>query len=267
MPNTQNSDRLRLILNKPMERHNLWVSLRKTISKYEEHFKSSPSIFNKINEKYSDWFDENNFDYKYRGIGTDLTKMSQRELKYRVETKSKTDLGKKLQIQQTRLFSKNYKKYYYKTPNKNDFHLIKYLNNWGFFTERFNDGGLCSICGNNTDRNHVTNWCTEFNSIREKTRKKVTEITGQQVVRNLEKSLLAMYHQPRTLECGKAMKAQECIKTFAYEIKKQYKLYYNKHLKKNEEFNKKKKEIERERRINMKEERNKEKKKEKDKAK
>ena len=52
---SQNSDRPRLILNKPMENHQLWVSLMKTIKKYEKHFNEIPTIFDETNRKYSEW--------------------------------------------------------------------------------------------------------------------------------------------------------------------------------------------------------------------
>ena len=46
-----------------------------------------------------------------------------------------------------------------------------------FFNERLNDEGLCSICKNATSRTHVTNSCSEFNLLREKTRTEVLNIT------------------------------------------------------------------------------------------
>ena len=81
-------------------------------------------------------------------------------------------------------------------PNKQDFACLKYPNNWGFFKERLNDEGLCSICKKKTSRTHVTNSCPEFNLLREKTRTDVLNITELRKVADLEKALLSMYHQP-----------------------------------------------------------------------
>ncbi len=49
--NQLNSNRLRLILNRPKERHTIWVIL-KTLKKYKEHFRKELDLFRKKDSKY-----------------------------------------------------------------------------------------------------------------------------------------------------------------------------------------------------------------------
>jgi hypothetical protein len=53
--NQVNSDRLRVILNRPIDRNYLWVLMRKNIRKYKNHFGEDPWIFNKIDFEYTNW--------------------------------------------------------------------------------------------------------------------------------------------------------------------------------------------------------------------
>ena len=50
--NQVNSDRLRTIQNSPLDRHCLWVIMRKSMRKYKNHFGQEPWIYNKVNLGY-----------------------------------------------------------------------------------------------------------------------------------------------------------------------------------------------------------------------
>jgi len=49
LSNQVDSDRLRIILNRPLDRHSLWVLMRKNMKKYKDHFREEPWMYNKIN--------------------------------------------------------------------------------------------------------------------------------------------------------------------------------------------------------------------------
>ena len=55
LSNQVNSNRLRIILNRPLDRHFLWVLMRKNIRKYKNHLNEEPLIYNKINLEYKKW--------------------------------------------------------------------------------------------------------------------------------------------------------------------------------------------------------------------
>ena len=50
-----NSDRLRIILNRPLDGHCLSVLMRKSMRKYEDHFGQEPWIYNKGNLGCQKW--------------------------------------------------------------------------------------------------------------------------------------------------------------------------------------------------------------------
>ena len=53
--NQVNSDRLRIILNRPLDRHCLWALMRKSMRKYKNHFGEEAWIYNKVNLGYEKW--------------------------------------------------------------------------------------------------------------------------------------------------------------------------------------------------------------------
>jgi len=46
--NQVNSERLRIIMNRPLDRQSLWVLMRKNMRKYKNYFGEEPWIYNKI---------------------------------------------------------------------------------------------------------------------------------------------------------------------------------------------------------------------------
>ena len=57
LKNQVNSKRLRIILNRPLERHWLWVLMRIKIRKNMNHFIEEPWIYKKIRLKFEKWLD------------------------------------------------------------------------------------------------------------------------------------------------------------------------------------------------------------------
>ena len=49
------SDRLRIVLNRPLDRHCLWVLMRINMRKYRSPFGEEPLIYNKISYEYEKW--------------------------------------------------------------------------------------------------------------------------------------------------------------------------------------------------------------------
>ena len=62
------SDRLRIILNRPLDRHSLWVLMRKNMRKYKNYFGDEPWIFNRIDTEYHKWLCRVAGDEKAAGI-------------------------------------------------------------------------------------------------------------------------------------------------------------------------------------------------------
>jgi len=58
LSNQVNSDRLRIICKRPLDRHSLWVLVRKNMNKYKDHFGEEPWIYNKINYDYERWLNK-----------------------------------------------------------------------------------------------------------------------------------------------------------------------------------------------------------------
>jgi len=58
LSNQVKSDRLRIILNRPLDRHSLWVLMRKSMKKYKDHFREELWMYNKINYDYERWLNK-----------------------------------------------------------------------------------------------------------------------------------------------------------------------------------------------------------------
>ena len=56
LSNQVNGNRLIVILNQPLNRHILWVPMRKTKKKYIDHFNEEAWIYNRVDMEYESWF-------------------------------------------------------------------------------------------------------------------------------------------------------------------------------------------------------------------
>jgi hypothetical protein len=206
-----NSDRLRLILARPREKHMLWVLLRKTLRKYKKHFGDDPFIYNRVNADYLSWY--------RTGIGilkqVDPDLLTYENFKQIVANKSRESLADDLKIPIINNFSDMFRKHYYKYPDKRDGHLIRYLDNFGFYTTRFDGCGICKHCGEGNSRTHVTNECSGFKDLRESTTKKLEKLTGKRVGTNLEGAIINGYFNTEYPYSSNMPEILEVIKSFA----------------------------------------------------
>ena len=129
LKNYVSSDKVRLTLNRPEEGKNLWVLLRKNLTKYREHFGEDSWIYNKQNWKYLKWFKEGNFFEQH----IDLNNLEYGQLKKIVAKASKIEIARRVKVSLGKHFYETFRKEYYKYPDKRDHSLIKYLCNGGFY--------------------------------------------------------------------------------------------------------------------------------------
>ncbi len=213
--NQVNSNRLRVILNRPLDRHMLWVLLRKNMRKYRKHFQEDAWIYNIVNNKYEIWMNSI----------AEKTKINEAMLEEEKDySKYKKFVGdcslKYMAVEDNLNVSDNYrdehKKKYYMAWDKRDSHMIRYLVNHGFYKHRFRP--KCEYCGEDNSRGHVTNKCPEFTELRNRTWKEIGKIrmTNLEMEYNgdLEKALLDVYFKPSV----KIIKELEVVKSFAINL-------------------------------------------------
>ena len=115
-------------------------------------------------------------------------------------------------------FSDMFKKHYYNFPDKRDGHLIRYLDNFGFYTTRFDGCEICKHCGEVNSRTHVTNESSGFAHLRERTIRKLEGLTGKRVGTNLERAIIGGYFNTEYQYTLNIPKILEVIKNFATEL-------------------------------------------------
>ena len=204
LSNQVNSNRLRVILNQPLNRHMLWALMRKTYKKYIDHFKEEAWIYNRINMEYENWFKSRHKE----GMATDYHafKMQVAEISIRHmanQDNIKVGLG----------YRETHRKNYFMAWDKRDGHLIRYLVNQGFFKGRYIP--KCPFCNSDNSRQHVTNVCPKFENLREKTwinLKKTRNI--EHYKGDLESAILDVYFNPS----GSCQKELEVLKSFAVQL-------------------------------------------------
>ena len=144
LSNQVNSNRLRIILNRPLDRHSLWVLMRKNMRKYMNHFNDEPWIYNKINLEYEKWF--SNLAGK-----ENLTKMIEIEkidygkFKWSVGDYSIKSLAIEDNLEIADHYRETHNKKYFMAWDKRDGHMIRYLVNHGFYKLTFIP--ICEHCG------------------------------------------------------------------------------------------------------------------------
>jgi hypothetical protein len=217
--NQVNSDRLRLILNRPKERYTLWVLLRKTLRKYSKHFKSEAWIFNRINFGYEEWLRKSGHagnETKTNALvyGKYLEKLDYKSFKSLVVKVSKNQLANELGIKIGSDYYDTHSKYYFMFPDKRDGHLIRYLLDFGFYKNRFCE--ICKHCGQANSRKHVTNDCIAFDELRQRTRRKLQKASGVILGEDLEASILGAYFNPPNIK--KVSEVLDVIKGFSIEL-------------------------------------------------
>lgn len=193
LSNQVNSNRLRLILNRSLERHMLWVLLRKNIKKYKIHFEEDPWIYNAVDMKYLKWLADTT-KKTVAVVEEEISDKEHWELKRIVSNLSKRDLAAELGIEINENYSKIHKKCYFMAPDKRDGHLIRYLLDFGFYKTRF--CAICKHCGSVNSRSHVTNDCEAFSALRERVRKKLKKVVIRKQTDNLEELILYAYYNP-----------------------------------------------------------------------
>src|SRR5690606_24931145 len=143
LSNQVNSNRLRVILNKPLDRHNLWVLMRKNLQKYRNHFKEDAWIYNKINCKYECWLKSLTGNRLPRALL--LEKQGYGKFKKFIGDASVLALAQKDGLKIGSRYRELHKKSYFMAWDKRDGHLIRYLVNHGFYKARFLPE--CKFCG------------------------------------------------------------------------------------------------------------------------
>jgi hypothetical protein len=215
LKNQVNSDRLRVILNRPLERHMLWALMRKTIRKYKDHFGETPWIYNKVDNKYENWLRDLSTKEKagglYRALAIEKTNYGM--FKRLVSDYSITSLAKDDGIRLGNSYRVMHKKKYFKAWDKRDGHLIRYLVNHGFYKERYQE--FCRYCGQKNGRRHVTNECPSFEKLREWTCKGLGKyIKIDRYKGDLETAILDAYFDPGE----KCQEQLEVLKGFAIQL-------------------------------------------------
>ena len=207
LSNQVNSNRLRVILNRPLDRHMLWVLMRKSMRKYKNHFGEEPWIYNKISYEYEKW----------------LGKLAGNEKTEEIYKMEKKDYGKfksivgdysikSLAIEDGLEIAEHYRathyKKYFMSWDKRDGHMIRYLVNHGFYKARIIP--TCKHCGEANSRTHVTNICPAFDRHRTNAWKELDELRKTRVKMkdkyqgDLEKALLDVFFKP-SAKCEKEL--------------------------------------------------------------
>jgi hypothetical protein len=212
LKNQVSSERLRLILNKPLEKHTLWVLLRKTLKKYKQHFGEDAWIFNKANYKYEKWIQgmsEGKDDKLVKAIT--LEKKNYTLFKRFIGEHSLKEMASNDGIIIGDKFREMFKKNYFVAWDKRDNHLIRYLVNHGFWKGRFFP--KCRHCGELNSRKHVTNECKLFDDLRNIILNELKK-TRRGIVQDLEKAILDVYFNPGE----NFQKELEILKRFAIQL-------------------------------------------------
>ena len=217
MHNSMNSNRLRVILNKGSENKILWVRLRKTIKKHNNHFGESLSIFNELSLDNENWFEGKNvplwdnikiYDVEEHKLANYIIKKSKYELAY----DTNTEINKH--------FHHYYDKNYFKAPNNGDYSLIKWLNNWGFFNPKFKANKSCIYCNHEeTSRSHIVNDCPSFSTLKQQALREMNAITGNRNIDNLERLLLDAYFKPSPGKKSLTPKKLNLLRNFIFNAK------------------------------------------------
>ena len=151
LSNQVNSNRLRVILNRPLDRHSLWVLMRKNIMKYKKHFGDEPWIFNKIDSEYVKWLSKVAGSEKAEGI-IKIEKEDYGKFKWYVGDYSIKSLALEDGLEIADHYRNTHNKKYFMAWDKRDGHMIRYLVNFGFYKERIMR--KCVLCGEANSRTH-----------------------------------------------------------------------------------------------------------------
>jgi hypothetical protein len=205
--NNTSSDRIRLALYKPRIEHSLWALLKKNLKKYKSHFGEPPSLYVKIDAKYTAWFNKSSH-------LIDPNKTTHKILKELIETKSINEIAKKLEVKLGTTFKGNLKKYYYVYPDKRDALLFRYIVNYGFFNPRLFP--VCQYCDQANSRKHVTNDCDHFYDVRSKLKDQLDGID----VTDLEQTIIDIYFSSDNIDWKKhkCYKMIDTLKKFISEL-------------------------------------------------
>jgi hypothetical protein len=215
LSNQVNSNRLRLILGKPLERHMLWVLMRKTRKKYRDHFGEEAWIYNKVDNEYENWIQ------KMTLAGEDsrlkkaivMEKIDYRKFKWYIGDNSISYLAKGDGIKIGEAYRTLHGKKYFKAWDKRDNYLIRYIVNHGFYKGRFIKD--CRHCGETNSRTHVTNECTTFETLRKWTWKQLKKTRVIDKYKgDLEHAILEVYFNPG----DKCQAVLEVIKSFSIQL-------------------------------------------------
>ena len=131
---------------------------------------------------------------------------------------SRNSLADILKIPIINNFPDVFKIYYYKKPDKRDDHLISYIDNFRFYTSRFESSKICKHCGEDNSRTNVTNECPGFEHLRKRTKRKLKRIIGKKIGTDLERAIIGGYFNteyPYTLNIPKIL---DVIKKFVIEL-------------------------------------------------
>ena len=75
------------------------------------------------------------------------------------------ELAQELKIKVSENYPEIFRKCYFKSLAKNQFYFIRYLNNSGFYTTRYQEN--CRHCQGPNSKTHVTNVCPYFTDLKE----------------------------------------------------------------------------------------------------
>jgi hypothetical protein len=216
LSNQVNSNRLRLVLNKPLESHMLWVLLRKTMNKYRLHFGEEAWIYNQVDNQYGNWLSSlTRSDEKVnrRITALALEKTGYSNFKKYIGANSIATFAALDGIRIGKSYRELHRKKYFMAYDRRDAYLIRFLVDFGFYKGRFVP--LCRYCGNENSRTHVTNSCEGFKSLRKNTWKKLGKyLKKEDYGDDLERAILDAYYDPG----DKCQDVLEVIKSFAIQL-------------------------------------------------
>ena len=170
------SNRLRVILNRPLDRHILWELLRKNLIKYKNHYGEKAWIYNKINVKYEKWLKSMGDRDRFMTIMT-MEKVNYRMFKMNISDCSIEYLALEQKIRLGKEYRMLHKKRYYKSYDNRDKHMMNYLLDHGFWKGRYFK--KCELCGDDNSRWHVTNKCHAFEKLRNRTLYELRRYMGE----------------------------------------------------------------------------------------
>ena len=217
LSNQVNSDRLRIVLNRPLDRHSLWALMRKNMRKYKSHFGDEPWIYNKIDCEYEKWLCKVAGKDKAAGI-IKVESEDYGKFKWYIGDYSIKSMAMEDGLEIADHYRGTHNKKYFMAWDKRDGHMIRYLVNHGFFKARIIP--VCKHCGEANSRTHVTNTCPAFDDLRARAWKKLNELR-RPIIKvedrydgDLEKAFLDAYFKPRS-NCDKEL---EVLKSFAIQL-------------------------------------------------